>query len=157
MWSHPTRTSAPARGGYAASLPPREWRLLVRLPARTLAAVMAIRCESSAVDGRLAAVAAIAAGRTSECSLIREVVACIYAGEEPPDETGPPPSAVLADCAAAGRVLAQRVPASEAAGYREWIGHISTVGVAAGQPSPDDPIGAAQRRLLQEYERALAG
>jgi hypothetical protein len=136
MWSHPTRTSAPAGGGYAASLPPQIWELLVHLPARMLAAVPATRCEQSFGDERLAAVAAI------------------YASDDPPDESHRPPSAVLADCAAVGGVLAQRVPAPEAAGYREWIRHISTVGLAL---APDDPIGAAQFGLLQEFERALSG
>jgi hypothetical protein len=154
MWSHPTRTSAPAGGGYAASLPPQIWELLVHLPARMLAAVPAARCEPSFGDERLAAIAAIAAGRTSSCLLVREVVATIYASDDPPDESHRPPSAVLADCAAVGGVLAQRIPAPEAAGYREWIRHISTVGLAL---APDDPIGAAQFGLLQEFERALSG
>jgi hypothetical protein len=154
MWSHPTRTSAPAGGGYAASLPPRTWELLVQLPARMLAAVLAAPCEPSFGDDRLAAVAAIAAGRTSPCSLVREVVAAIYASEDPPDQSDRPASAVLAHCMAVGGVLAQRVSAPEAAAYRKWIRHISTVGLAL---APDDPISAAQLGLLEECERALAG
>jgi hypothetical protein len=154
MWSHPTRTSAPASGGYAVSLPPRTWQLLVQLPAQTLATILAIRCESPSPAERLAAVAAIAAGRRSDCALVREVVAAIYANDEPPDQSDRQPSAVLDDCVNAGQFLAQRVPAGEAAGYRDWVAHVCTIGLT---PAPDDPIGAAQRAVLREFEHALAG
>jgi hypothetical protein len=177
MSSQPTGSSALAGSGYAASLPPWDWELLVLLPARMLAAMRSIRRDTGTPERRsgasredkrpesddtapaeqrlaaIAAIAAIAAGRTSASVLLREVVAAIYANDDPPVEPVGHPITVRADCTAAARILAQRVPSAEAARYREWVVHVGVVGLSAD----DDPVGAAQLRLLHECERALAG
>jgi hypothetical protein len=163
MRSQPTRSRGAAGGAYASSLAPVEWALLVRLPARLLAAVLAVRPEPPQVHEGLAGVAVIAAGRTAASRLVREVVAAIYASDDAPGmpPTSPEaPEAVLAECAAAGLVLADRVPAGDAAGYRRWVlraAECPSVGVWDADGGIDDPAGAATRRLLVVCERALAG
>jgi hypothetical protein len=151
MWSQPTRSRCPA-----------EWDLLTRLPARMLAAVLTVGDSSPPVDEGLAGVAAIAAGRVAHTALVREVVAAVYARDDLPaglpGATPPPPAAVCAECATAGRILAHRIPTREAAAYRRWALHVAEVGCGGGwHVFFDDPIGAAQLRLLDCYERALAG
>jgi hypothetical protein len=159
MWSQPTRSRSPAGRTYASSLPPGEWDLLTRLPARMLAAALTLTGATPPMSEGLAAVAAIAAGRASRTALVREVVAAVYARDDPVAGTAPPsPGAVCAECAAAGRILAQRVPAKEAAAYRRWVLHVAEIGCGGGwHVFFDDPIGVAQLRLLDTYERALAG
>jgi hypothetical protein len=152
MRSHPDRSSRSADTGsarpYACSLAGRDWELLVRLPAHVLAAALATPpgCEL-AVDRALAGLAAIAAARTRGGPLVREVVAAIFANDDPAAhavDAAVSPAEVHAECVAAGRVLAQRIPAGEADGYRRWLRH---VGAAAGGVEP----------LLASYDRALAG
>jgi hypothetical protein len=164
MWSQPTRSRSPAGRSYANSLPPREWELLIRLPARMLAAALTVRDAAPPVAEGLAGVAAIAAGRASRTALVREVVAAVFARDEQSVSvpggclSPPPPAAVCAECVAAGRVLAQRVPTDEAAAYRRWVLHVAEVACGGGwHVFFDDPIGTAQLRLLDNYERALAG
>jgi hypothetical protein len=159
MRSQPTRSRGAAERAYASSLAPADWTLLVRLPGRLLAAALAVRPEPPQVHEGLAGVAAIAAGRVARSRLVREVVGAIYAAAEPtppPAQAPAPPEALLAECAAAGLVLADRVPAGDAAGYREWV--LRAAGCAsAGDGEFDDPVGAEQRRLLAACEHALAG
>jgi hypothetical protein len=153
MWRQPTQTQ-PSTGRYAGSLPAGAWGLLVRLPPGVLAAALNTRAEPPSVPDGLAGLAAIAAARTSTGVLVREVVAAIFAAEDGPGAVGTvavPPDAVVAECTAAGQVLAQRVPTAEAAEYRRWVLHVARVACH------DDPLTAAQRRLLDDVERALAG
>ena len=156
MWSQPTGSRTPPGSGYAIWLPFRDWRLLVQLPVRVLTGVLSDRPEPPPPEDRFAVLAAIAAARTADSPLLREVVAAIYASDDPHVEPEPP-DAVVAACAAAGRVLAQSVPASEAAEYRRWVLRVAAVACRGADLRPDDPIGAAQRRLLAQCERALAG
>ncbi len=169
MWSQPTRTDTPSGRGYATVLTGGQWAVLVGLPPRVLAATLALRAEPPAVDEALSGLAAIAAARSAGGALVREVVAAIFAAHD--DEAaifggqGPPetlPAAVtaervLADCAAVGQLLADRVPAGEAEEYRRWVLHVATVARGSGRGTRDDPLGAAQLRLLAGCERALAG
>lgn len=159
MRSQPTRSRGAAERAYASSLAPADWALLIRLPGRLLAAALAVRPDPPQVHEGLAGVAVIAAGRTAGSRLVREVVGAIYASDDAADapparlaSSLPSPEAVVGECAAAGLVLADRVPASDAAGYRSWV-----LRAAQSVGEVDDPIGAAQRRLLAACERALAG
>jgi hypothetical protein len=155
MGSQPARTRSGS--SYARSLPPHDWELLVRLPARVLTTVAAVRPEPPAVTEILAGVAAIAAGRADPSALVREVVAAIYAGDDTPP-VAVRPAVVHEECVAAGCVLAQRVPTGEADGYRRWVRRIAAAACGLpGAPPADDPVGAAQCRLLDGYGRALAG
>jgi hypothetical protein len=173
MGSQPTYTNAGIRPRYVASLAAADWSLLVRLPSRVLAAVIAVRtdaahtapadlaepAEPSAISAVLAGLAAIAAARSAghpRAGLIREVAAAIFASDDPAEGPDlPRPDLVRAECVRAGYVLAQRIPAGDAEEYRRWVRRI---GVAALAPTePVDPIGAAPVRLLDECERALAG
>jgi hypothetical protein len=159
MGSQPTPISAGTRPGYATSLAPREWALLVRVPPRVLAAVLAVPFEPPPVSAGLAGLAIIASASTSRVNdLTREVAAAIFASVEAPDDFAPAhvvDEIARAECLAAGRVLAHRVPTADAAQYRHWVGRIGAAALASGVP--DDPIGASQARLLDECERALAG
>jgi hypothetical protein len=155
MRSQPTSTSAGIRPGYAASLAGRDWSLLVRLPSRVLAAVLAERGEPPAVSAVLAGLAEIAAAR-SRAGLTHAVAAAIFASDDPCDGPGPPRcDAVRAECVRAGYVLAHRVPSGDAEEYRRWVRRIGVAALATAEPV--DPIGAAPVRLLDECERALAG
>jgi hypothetical protein len=157
MRSRATRSHSRPGRSYARSLAKGDWELLVRLPARLLAGVLSIRAGPPPVDGVLAGLAAIAAARTTGGVLVREVVAAIFANDDLAGEgaTGTDPvSGGVADCAAAGRVLAQRIRAVDAADYRYWLLHVAAVACEAFH---DDPLGPARARLLDEYERALGG
>ena len=155
MGSQPTSTSAGIRPGYATSLAGRNWPLLVRLPSRVLAAVLAERAEPPPVSAVLAGIAEIAAAR-SNGGLTREVAAAIFASDDPCEGPGPPrPDTVRAECAGAGYVLAHRVPSGDAEEYRRWVRRIGVAALATAEPV--DPIGAAPARLLDECGRALAG
>jgi hypothetical protein len=160
MWSQPVPLSAGIRPGFATSLAGRDWALLVRLPARVLAAVLAVPLDPPPVSAALAGLAAIAHGRSARpasASLVREVATAIFACDEPPDGSGHPlHDLVRAECDRAGHVLAQRVPTAEAQRYRRWVRQVGEAALG-GPPVPDDPIGASQMRLLDECERALAG
>jgi hypothetical protein len=159
MGSQPTSTSAGVRPGYAASLAARDWSLLVRLPSRVLAAVLAARTEPPTMGAALAGLAEIAAARSPSragAALTREVATTIFASDDPPDGPEPPrPDAVRVECAVAGYVLAHRVPSGDAEEYRRWVRRIGVAALASAEPV--DPIGAAPVRLLDEYGRALAG
>jgi hypothetical protein len=155
MWSRPTSASAGLRPGYATSLAGGDWTLLVRLPPRVLAAVLAVPAEPPPVGAGLAGLAAIASGRSCPgAALVREVATAIFASDEPPEDVDADRPFDRAECVGAGHVLAHRVPAGDAEEYRRWVRRI---GAAALAGIPDDPIGAAQQRLLDECERALAG
>jgi hypothetical protein len=151
MWSQPTPTSAGFQSGFATSLAPPDWALLVRLPARVLAAVLAVPVDPPPVSAGLAGLAAIAQARAAPAGLVREVATAIFASSESSDDLHVP---VLDECVRAGFVLAQRVPSVEAEAYRGWVRHIGEAAVDAGA---DYPVGASQAYLLDEYERALAG
>jgi hypothetical protein len=165
MRSQPTCSHTGLGLSYSRSLAAGDWGVLVGLPARVIAGVLATRAWPPPVDGGLAALAAIASARTAGGALVREVVAAIFANHDcgdhgpstPEVPTAPAagsPATGLAACVAAGRVLAQRVPAAEAAGYRNWVLHVAAVACDA---FPDEPPGPVQARLLDGYERALAG
>jgi hypothetical protein len=159
MWSQPAFTSAGTGPDFATSLASRDWALLVRLPPRVLAAVLAVPVDPPPVSAGLAGLAAIASARASTHpggSLAREVAIAIFASDEPPRPPEfPVQEVVCAECAGAGHVLAQRVPANEAEEYRNWVRRIGVAALATAVH--DDPIGAAQLRLLDECGRALAG
>jgi hypothetical protein len=151
--------SAGPRPGYAASLMGRDWTLLVRLPPRVLGAVLTASAEAPPVCAGLAGLATIAAARAGHpAALVREVAVAIFASDARPVGPGPAddpllPAVVRAECSVAGHVLAQRVPTGAAEEYRCWVHRI---GITALATIPDDPIGAARLRLLDEYEHALA-
>jgi hypothetical protein len=159
MGSQPTSTSAGVRPGYATSLTARDWSLLVRLPSRVLATVLAARAEPAPMSAALAGLAEIATARHgagSAVGLIREVAAAIFASDDPCEGPElPHPDVVRAECAHAGYVLNQRVPAGDAEQYRRWVRRIGVAALASAEPV--DPIGAAPVHLLAECERALAG
>jgi hypothetical protein len=165
MSSQPTRSPSAVGPTYERSLGERHWRLLVRLPRRVLLAAFAIDghgARPTLAEG-LAGMAALAAGRNSASRLIHEVVAAIYAerdGDDPMAEVDSPAAlleAVLVTCAEAGRVLADQVPAAEAAAYRRWLLHIAAAvrratrtGIVGAQITP------TELRLLDALDRALA-
>ncbi len=151
MWSQPTPTNAGFRPGFATSLAPGDWALLVRLPSRVLAAVLAVPVEPPPVSAGLAGLATIAQARAAPVGLVREVATAIFATVEPPPGTG---CSVQDECVRAGFVLAQRVPSADAEAYRAWV---RRVGAAAIEQVAEDPVGAYQESLLDDYERALAG
>jgi hypothetical protein len=186
MGSQPTYTRAGIRPKYATSLAGPAWSLLVRLPSRVLAAVIAVRAESGwiersapddaerpTVSAALAGIAAIAAARSADppgCRLTSEVASAIFASDDASDGPDlPRPERIRAECADAGYVLAQRVPSGDAGEYRRWVRRIGIAALAVPElavPDPYadlatadlvDPIGAAPVRLLDECERALAG
>jgi hypothetical protein len=150
MWSQPTPTNAGFRPGFAASLVPGDWALLVRLPSRVLAAVLAVPVDPPLVSAGLAGLATIAQARAMPAGLVREVATAIFASAEPPDDPGYP---VRDECVRAGFVLAQRVPSADAEAYRAWVRRIGEAGV---DPVPGDPVCASQMDLLDECQRALA-
>jgi hypothetical protein len=150
MWSQPTPTNARFRPGFATSLAPRDWALLVRLPSRVLAAVLAVPVDPPPVSAGLAGLATIAQARAAPAGLVREVATAIFATAEPPADTG---YCVQDECVRAGFVLAQRVPSAQAEAYRAWV---RRVGEAAIDPMADDPVGTSQVCLLDDYARALA-
>ena len=151
MWSQPTPTSAGFRPGFATSLAPADWMLLVRLPSRILAAVLAVPLDAPPVSAGLAGLATIAQARAAPSVLVRQVATAIFASTGPPRDSGFP---VQEECVRAGFVLAQRVPSAEAEAYRAWV---RRVGDAVVGPVGDDPVAASQAFLLDEYEQALAG
>ncbi|GAA0959890.1 hypothetical protein [Virgisporangium aurantiacum] len=151
MWSQPTPTNAGFRLGFATSLAPGDWALLVRLPSRVLAAVLAVPIDPPPVSAGLAGLATIAHARVAPAGLVREVATAIFATVEPPADTG---YCVQDECVRAGFVLAQRVPSAEAEAYRAWV---RRVGEAAAEPMADDPVGTSQACLLDDFEQALAG
>jgi hypothetical protein len=150
MWSQPTPTNAGFRPGFATSLAPGDWALLVRLPSRVLAAVLAVPVDPPLVSAGLAGLATIAQARATPVGLVREVATAIFASAEPPDGPGHP---VRDECVRAGFVLAQRVPSSDAEAYRAWVRRI---GEAAVDTAAGDPVGASQLALLDDCGRALA-
>jgi hypothetical protein len=150
MWSQSTPTNAGFRPGFATSLAPGDWALLVRLPSRILAAVLAVPLDPPPVSAGLAGLATIAQARTAPPGLVREVATAIFASVEPPRCPDRP---VEDECVRAGFVLAQRVPSAEAEAYRAWV---RRVGEAAVDPLADDPACALQACLLDECDRALA-
>lgn len=145
MWSQPTPTNAGFRPGFATSLVPSDWALLVRLPSRILAAVLAVPLDPPPVSAGLAGLATIAQARASRSVLVREVATAIFASTEPPRDSGSP---VHEECVRAGFILAQRVPSKEAEAYRAWMRRIGDAVI--------DPVDGLQACLLDEYERALA-
>jgi hypothetical protein len=151
MWSQPTPTNAGFRPGFATSLAPGDWVLLVRLPSRVLAAVLAVPVDPPPVSAGLAGLATIAQARAAPAGLVREVATAIFASVGPPADSG---CSVHTECVRAGFVLAQRVPSAEAVAYRAWV---RRVGAAAVELMADEPSCASQESLLDDYERALAG
>ena len=152
------------------AFPAGEWDLLVRLPGRVLVAATSAEPDGArqTVAEGLAGIEAIAAGRASPSRLVREVVAAMYAER---DEDAPVAeefidapteiAGVLAECRAAGRTLADRVPAPDAAAYRGWLLAIAgTVCAAAGTGGlfgpGGEPVSAAEQRFLDELATALA-
>jgi hypothetical protein len=155
MWSQPIPTSAGFRPGFSTSLAPCDWALLVRLPSRVLAAVLTVPVDQPQVSAGLAGLATIAQARSAPVALVREVATAIFASAEPPEDPGYPCGEVVrTECTRAGFVLAQRVPSADAEAYRHWV---RCIGDAAVEAAADDPTGASQVRLLDEYGRALAG
>jgi hypothetical protein len=159
------------RSNMAFSFPPGEWELLVRLPGRVLVAVVSAEPDGArqTVAEGLAGIEAIAAGRASPSRLVRDVVAAIYAerdddapvAEEFVDAwTGT--ASVLAECRAAARTLADRVPAPDAAAYRAWLATIAGTVCAAARSGGlfglgGEPVSPAERRFLDDLAEALAG
>jgi hypothetical protein len=121
------------RGGVAtADFTARQWEFLVRLPGRVLVAAAADRVGDPAgtVAGGIAGLEAVAAGRSNDCDLVRDVVAAIYA-ERTPTRASVGPDDVVAACRHATKVLARADPADSAA-YRQWIQSIAARVCAAG-------------------------
>ena len=148
-----------------------EWDRLVKLPGRVVVAATSAQADSArhTVHEGLAGIDAIAAGRASASRLVRDVVAAIY---HEPDEDRPVAeefqdraagiAGVLADCRAAGRLLAERADRADGDAYRHWLLAIATrvcraartgglLGIGGAAISPDE------RRFLNELEAALAG
>jgi hypothetical protein len=165
MSSQPTRSRSEVAVTYERSLGEHRWRLLVRLPRRVLLAAFAIDGHGArpTLSEGLAGMAALAAGRHSASRLVHEVVAAIYTerdGDDPVAELDSPEAlldAVLRSCAAAGAVLADQVPAGEAAAYRRWLLHIAAaVRRATRIGLSGNPITPSELRLLDALDRALA-
>jgi hypothetical protein len=149
MWSQPTPTNARIRPGFATSLAPADWVLLVRLPSRVLAAVLAVPIDPPPVSAGLAGLATIAQARAAATVVVREVATAIFASVAPPVASG---FSVADECVRAGFVLSQRVPSAEAEAYRRWVRQIGEAAVCAA----GDEAVAAQISLLDDYERSLA-
>jgi hypothetical protein len=150
MWSQPTPTSAGFRPGFATSLPLADWTLLVRLPSRILASVLAVPLDPPPVSAGLAGLATIAQARAAPSVLVRQVATAIFATTEPPRDSGFP---VQEECVRAGFVLAQRVPSAEAEAYRVWVRRVGEAPIGA---VVDDSVCTSQVSLLDEYGHALA-
>jgi hypothetical protein len=115
-----------------------EWDLLVRLPRRVLVAATSAEPDSGrhTVAEGLAGIESIAAGRGSHSTLVRQVVAAIYAEQDATDDE--PPAAeefrdraagiasVLAEARQAARILGERLPAADAHAYAYWLVAIAT-------------------------------
>jgi hypothetical protein len=135
------------RGGVAtADFTARQWEFLVRLPGRVIVAAAAAGEADPTADPRrtvaegIAGLEAVAAGRSNDCDLVRDVVTAIYAERAP---AGRPAGAgasddIVAACRRATKVLARADPADSAA-YRQWIQSIAAPGCAAGRPAPGVP------------------
>ncbi len=164
----PDRSRIPGRSSIvsAVQFAPAEWDLLVRLPRRVLVAAASINDDTTrhTVAEGLAGIEAIAAGRTSPSRLVRDIVAAIYA--EPDDLPGAaeltdPPArvaGVLAECRAAGWLLADRTPAPDAAAYRRWLLDIARTVCAAVRAfglGGRTPVSPAERMFLDELAAAL--
>jgi hypothetical protein len=155
----------------ALQFTPAEWDILIRLPRRVLIAATSAERDTAkhTVAEGLAGIEAIAAGRASPSRLVRDVVAAIYAepdedspvGEEFADPTAGIAS-VLTECRYAVRLLAERTPGEDAAGYRRWLTDIATTVCTAartgGLPGVDATRASeAERRFLDDLARALDG
>jgi hypothetical protein len=165
-----------SRSTVAFSFPPGEWDLLVRLPGRVLVAATSAEPDGArqTVAEGLAGIEAIAAGRASPSRLVRGVVAAIYA--EPVDDADDADDApgaeeltdawagiaeVLAECRAASRALADRVPAPDAAAYRGWLLAVAGTVCAASRTGGlfgfgGERVSEAEWRFLDELAAALA-
>jgi hypothetical protein len=148
-----------------------EWELLVTLPGQVVVAATSAEADGSrrTVAEGLAGIDAIAAGRSSGCRLVRDVVAAIY--DEPEDDR---PVAeefrdrpggigqVLASCRVAVAVLAQRVAREDADGYRHWLESIAARVCRASRSGGVFGVGgaqvsAAERRFMADLSEALRG
>jgi hypothetical protein len=164
----PDRSRIPGRSSIVSALQfaPAEWDLLVRLPRRVLLAAASIHdtTRHTVAEG-LAGIEAIAAGRTSPSRLVRDIVAAIYAEPDDdlpgPEELTDPPArvaGVLAECRAAGWLLADRTPAADAAAYRGWLSDVAMTVCAAARPfglGGRTPVSPAERMFLDELAAAL--
>jgi hypothetical protein len=160
-----------SRSTAAFSFPPEEWDLLVRLPGRVLVAATSAEPDGArqTVAEGIAGIEAIASGRGSPSRLVREVVAAIYAER---DDDAPVAeefsdawagiAGVLAECRAASRTLADRMPSPDAAAYRGWLLAIAGTVCAAARSGGlfgfgGEQVSAAEQRFLDELAAALAG
>lgn len=145
-----------------------EWELLVRLPARVLAAAASVHTPTD--EEKLAGLAAIAAGRMHDSELLRAVVARVYRAEEA-SETGngtaneqeraglpgsaEPRASLLAACRMASRLLALRADRADAAAYRQWLQSIAArfFGVTG---AAREALTDRQREFLDDLAAALS-
>lgn len=122
----------PATGRHGlptVAYPPTQWRLLVRLPGRVVAAAASAGPDDPAgtVAEGLAGLAGIAAGRAFDSDLVRAVVAAIYAESDAYPEPPPEPDRemrigrALAACRAAAVALDGRADPADSAAYRQWV------------------------------------
>ncbi len=170
--------SQPARGRPAsgqsrsyAAFSPEEWELLVRLPGQVVIAATSAEPDGArrTVAEGLAGLDAIAAGRTSQNPLVRNVVATIYAehddaqpaAEEFVDRAGGL-AAVLMSCHRAAGLLGERGSVEDRHAYQEWLRTIAervcnaaTTGGVLGLGG--ERISAAEAEFLDDMARAFGG
>jgi hypothetical protein len=158
-----------ARRSVVLAFEPHEWELLIKLPARVMIAAASAEPDSErrTVDEGLAGINAIAAGASSESSLVQAAVAAIYA-EADPD----PPAAeqfrdrvsgmteVFVSCRAAALVLDARATPADALAYRQWVESIADS--VCGAAKFNDALGlggsaqsAAEHEFLHQLTEAL--
>jgi hypothetical protein len=127
--------SGPREGVATADFTARQWTFLVRLPARVIVAATSAGADPAdprrTVAEGIAGLEAVAAGRSNDCDLVREVVTAVYAERTPGPAAPVDVDDVLGDCRRAAKVLARADPADSAA-YRQWIQSIGARVCAAG-------------------------
>lgn len=180
----------------ASDFAPDDWQLLTRLPAEVMVATIRVRDPATedhqdpavgqpgnqvprrTVTEGLAGLDAIAAGRQSDSSLVRAVVAAIYA--EPQDEwlepaggqdSAPASDVASAPAAAADRVFArcrrvvevlrQHADPADADAYLAWVHQVAMRVSGAAHSGGvlglgDDRIGAPEQAFLDGLGAALS-
>jgi hypothetical protein len=167
--SNPSREPFLGPTSAAASFARDEWELLTTLPRRVLIAATSAEADTQrrTVAEGLAGIEAIAAGRSSDSALVREVVTAIYA-----EEDGDAPTAeefddrtagivqTLAACRHATDVLSARGTPSDAAAYRSWLTDVAAAVCGAAKTGGVLGVGGtrisvAERRFLDELRDSL--
>ena len=167
--SNPPREPMPGQSSAAGSFARDEWELLTTLPRRVLIAATSAEADTQrrTVAEGLAGIEAIAAGRSSESALVREVVTAIYAEEDADaptaeefDDRTAGIAQTLAACRHATALLSARGTPSDAAAYRSWLTDVAAAVCGAAKTGGVLGIGGArisvaERRFLDELRDSL--